>query len=41
MTALAHTALGTLRGDTSDDVVVFRGVPYAAPPIGERRWRPT
>ena len=35
MTALAHTALGTLRGDTSDDVVVFRGVPYAAPPIGE------
>ena len=41
MTALAHTAQGTLRGETSGDVVVFRGVPYAAPPIGERRWRPT
>ncbi len=41
MTALAHTARGVLRGDTSDDVVVFRGVPYAVPPIGERRWRPT
>ncbi|QFS93450.1 Para-nitrobenzyl esterase [Mycobacterium sp. THAF192] len=40
MTALAHTAQGTLRGEINDDVVVFRGVPYAAPPTGERRWRP-
>lgn len=41
MTALATTALGALRGDASGDVVVFRGVPYAVPPTGERRWRPT
>ena len=40
MTAVAHTASGALRGDASGDVLVFRGVPYAAPPTGKRRWRP-
>lgn len=45
MTAVAHTSYGTLRGDASGsgscgDVVAFRGVPYAAPPTGARRWRP-
>lgn len=40
MTAVAHTSYGALRGDASGDVVVFRGVPYAAPPTGERRWCP-
>lgn len=39
MTAVAHTSYGALHGESLDDVIVFRGVPYAAPPTGERRWR--
>jgi para-nitrobenzyl esterase len=31
---------GTLRGDTYGDIDIFRRVPFAAPPVGELRWRP-
>ncbi|MBV9872985.1 MAG: carboxylesterase/lipase family protein [Frankiaceae bacterium] len=37
--ALAQTSHGVLRGEQCDDVTVFRGIPYAAPPVGPRRWR--
>jgi len=40
VTAVAHTSYGALRGDTRSGIAVFRGVPYAAPPTGENRWRP-
>ncbi|WP_032986273.1 carboxylesterase/lipase family protein, partial [Cronobacter malonaticus] len=33
------TTHGDVRGLTENDIAVWRGIPYAAPPVGERRWR--
>lgn len=48
--AMADTALGIVTtkngqmsgvaGDLYEDVTVFKGVPYAQPPVGELRWQP-
>jgi para-nitrobenzyl esterase len=35
------TSDGGLRGKTSNGITIFKGVPYAAPPVGELRWRET
>jgi para-nitrobenzyl esterase len=37
---LVRISTGALRGVAAGDVVRFLGVPYAAPPLGDRRWRP-
>lgn len=31
---------GVVSGSREGDANVFRAIPYAAPPVGERRWRP-
>jgi Carboxylesterase family len=39
-TTTARTSYGILRGVAEDDLVTFRGIPYASPPIGHRRFSP-
>jgi len=31
---------GTMIGDVGNEVRIFRGIPYAAPPVGDLRWKP-
>jgi para-nitrobenzyl esterase len=38
--ALIQTPLGALRGEVIDGVRVFRGVPFAEPPVGALRFKP-
>ena len=36
---IVRTAQGLLRGRTDGEAAVFMGVPFAAPPTGDLRWR--
>lgn len=37
---IVNTSAGALRGALEDGTLIFRGIPYAEPPTGDRRFRP-
>jgi len=37
---IAPTQQGPVRGFRDGDTIIFRGIPYASPPVGHLRWRP-
>ena len=40
VTPEVRTSAGAVRGRWEHDLAVFRGIPFAAPPVGDLRWKP-
>lgn len=30
---------GTIRGTVTEDLTIYKGIPFAAPPVGDLRWK--
>lgn len=43
MLRIVHTGCGAIEGIAAPEpeITVFRGIPFAAPPVGDLRWRRT
>ncbi|GAA0629100.1 carboxylesterase family protein [Brevundimonas kwangchunensis] len=37
---VVNAPAGSVRGTTDDAISAFKGIPFAAPPVGDMRWRP-
>lgn len=37
---IVNAPAGAVEGQMKGDLRVFKGIPYALPPVGARRWRP-
>jgi len=37
---VVHAPAGSVRGEQQGELRVFKGLPYALPPVGPRRWKP-
>lgn len=40
MQAIVETTIGRIQGMQQDGLNLFRGIPFAAPPVGDKRWLP-
>src|SRR5580704_9444184 len=38
-TQIVRAPAGAVQGQIEGDLRVFKGIPFALPPVGERRWR--